>query len=127
MTAERFEDLRIWQNARVQANRVYDSFGSGTPSSRDFGFCDQVQRCAVSVMNNIAEGFERGTNKEFAQFLNIAKGSAGEVRSTLYAALNEGYLSQAEFEALREGALGASRRTSRLITYVRAADRARKG
>ncbi|MDP4625445.1 MAG: four helix bundle protein [Akkermansiaceae bacterium] len=92
MTAERFEDLRIWQNARIQANCVYDEFGSGSVSSRDFGFRDQIQRCAVSVMNNIAEGFERKTDLDFARFLDIAKGSNGEVRSMLYLAEDRNYL-----------------------------------
>ena len=78
MTAERFEDLRIWQNARIQANRIYDEFGPDSPSSRDFGFRDQIQRCGVSVMNNIAEGFERRTKRDFAHFLDLAQGSAGD-------------------------------------------------
>ncbi len=92
MTAERFEDLRIWQNSRIQANQVYDSFGPDSPSSRDFGFRDQIQRCAVSVMNNIAEGFERRSDPDFARFLDIAKGSNGEVRSMLYLAEDQDYL-----------------------------------
>ena len=92
MTAERFEDLRIWQNARIQANCIYDAFGPDSVSSRDFGFRDQIQRCGVSVMNNIAEGFERRTDMDFARFLDIAKGSNGEVRSMLYLADDRDYL-----------------------------------
>jgi len=101
MTADRFEQLRIWQNARVQANGVYDSFDSSSLSSRDFGFRDQIQRSAVSVMNNIAEGFERRTDQDFARFLDIAKGSNGEVRSMLYLAEDRDYLSFETADAMR--------------------------
>jgi len=69
-------------------------------------------------MSNIAEGFERGSRKEFIQFLNIAKGSNGEVRSQLYVALDQQYLDQKTFEALREAALALSRRLSKFITYL---------
>jgi four helix bundle protein len=78
MTANQFEDLRIWQDARIQANSIYDSFGADSVSARDFGFRDQIQRCGVSVMNNIAEGFQRESDKEFARFLDVAKGSNGK-------------------------------------------------
>lgn len=101
MTAERFEDLRIWQNARVQANAIYDSFGTGSASYRDFGFRDQIQRCAVSVMNNIAEGFERRSDQDFARFLDIAKGSNGETRSMLYLAEDRDYLSPEQAQSMR--------------------------
>ena len=84
--AQTFEELRIWQQARKQAKEVYTEFGGESVSSRDFGFRDQIQRAGVSVMNNIAEGFERHSPTEFAHFLNIAKASCGEVRSMLYLA-----------------------------------------
>jgi four helix bundle protein len=87
--AECFEDLRIWQQARVIANEVYDALGD----CRDYGFRDQIQRAAVSSMNNIAEGFERRTSKDFGHFLDIAKASSGEVRSMLYLAEDQKYLS----------------------------------
>jgi four helix bundle protein len=87
--AERFEDLRIWQQARVMANEVYDAFAG----CRDYGFRDQIQRAAVSSMNNIAEGFERRSSKDFGHFLDIAKASSGEVRSMLYLAEDRKYLS----------------------------------
>lgn len=90
--AERFEDLRIWQQARIVANEVYDALAE----CRDYGFRDQIQRAAVSSMNNIAEGFERRTSKDFGHFLDIAKASSGEVRSMLYLAEDRKYLS-AEF------------------------------
>jgi len=75
-----FEDLRIWQEARVLVREVYTDF----KDSRDFGFRDQIQRAAVSIMNNTAEGFERRSDADFARFLDIAKGSSGEVRSMYY-------------------------------------------
>ena len=80
--AERFEDLRIWQQTRQLTNTVYENLAD----CRDYAFRDQMQRAAVSIMNNIAEGFERRTSKDFGHFLDIAKGSCGEVRSMLYLA-----------------------------------------
>ena len=82
MKVERFEDIIAWQKAKEMTVLIYRDFAE----SKDFGFKDQIQRAAVSVMNNIAEGFERKTNNEFKQFLFIAKGSCGEVRSMLYLA-----------------------------------------
>lgn len=76
---ERFEDLIAWQKAKTLCMEVYKAFDQ----RRDFGFKDQIQRASVSVMNHVAEGFERKGNKEFAHFLYIAKGSCGEVRSML--------------------------------------------
>lgn len=76
---ERFEDLIAWQKAKLLCLSVYQAF----EDSKDYGFKDQIQRSSVSVMNNIAEGFERKTKKEFSYFLSIAKGSCGEVRSML--------------------------------------------
>jgi four helix bundle protein len=84
--ARSFEDLWIWQQARSLVKEAYSDFGPSTVASRDFGFRDQLQRAAVSIMNNIAEGFERAGNVEFARFLDIAKGSCGEVRSMYYTA-----------------------------------------
>lgn len=79
MRIERFEDIKAWQKAKDMTVLIYRLF----EQSKDYGFKDQIQRASVSVMNNIAEGFERKGNKEFAHFLYIAKGSCGEVRSTL--------------------------------------------
>ena len=83
MTVEKFEDLIMWKKAVILAKDVYCAF----ENSRDFGFNDQIQRAAVSVSNNIAEGFERKSGRQFHYFLEIAKGSCGEVRSMLYLAL----------------------------------------
>jgi four helix bundle protein len=119
MTAERFEDLRIWQSARVQANRIYDAFGSDSPSARDFGFRDQIQRCGVSVMNNIAEGFERRSDPDFARFLDIAKGSNGEVRSMLYLAEDRSYLDFPIASAMRDFSEHLSRAIESLAKHLR--------
>ena len=80
--AERFEDLEIWKESRILNQLTYTSL----ESCRDFSFRDQMRRASLSVMNNISEGFERRTPKDFAHFLDLAKGSAGEVRSMTYAA-----------------------------------------
>jgi len=90
--ARSFEDLWIWQQARVLVPEVYLDFGDSSPAGRDFGFRNQVQRSAISIMNNIAEGFERMTDTDFARLLDIAKGSTGEVRSMYYAAQDLKYV-----------------------------------
>ncbi len=120
MTAERFEDLRIWQNARVQSNAVYDAFGSESVSNRDFGFRDQIRRCAVSVMNNIAEGFERRTDQDFARFLDIAKGSNGETRSMLYLAADRHYISPELAQSMRSFSEELSGGIAGLTKHLRA-------
>jgi len=122
--AERFEDLVVWQEARLLRKEIYAASKNG-PFAKDFEMRAQIRGAALSAMSNIAEGFERGSNKEFAQFLNIAKGSVGEVRSVLYAALDEDYLSQTEFNGLYDHALSVSRRCSRFITYLVNAQRTR--
>src|SRR6266702_128916 len=93
---ERFQDVDAWKVARELTKSVYQVTAAGE-FARDFGLRDQIRRAAVSVMSNIAEGFERGGNREFRQFLAQAKGSVGEVRSQLYAALDTGLLSDSQF------------------------------
>ena len=114
---ERFEDLDIWQHARKITKNIYTACRQGEFLS-DFGLHNQIQRAAVSIMSNIAEGFERETNKEFIQFLYIAKGSAGEARSQLYIALDLGYISQDVFDSLNLDLLSISKRLSGFITYL---------
>ena len=87
MKVERLEDLNIWQRARKMTQEIY-TITEKPKFSKDYALKDQIRRAGVSVMSNIAEGFERGSNKEFVQFLYIAKGSIGEVRSQLYVALD---------------------------------------
>ena len=89
--AKTFEDLRIWQQARILVKEIYQDFSHGR-GSRNFGFHEQIQRVGISIMNNIAEGFERKTDIEFARFLDISKGSCGETRSMYYTAEDLGYL-----------------------------------
>ena len=84
--ARSFEELWIWKESRQLVKHVYSDFGTGKKSEYDFGFRNQIQRAAVSIMNNIAEGFERSTPPDFIRFLDIAKASCGEVRSMYYTA-----------------------------------------
>ena len=95
---EKFEDIIAWQRARSLNGDVYNAF----KLCRDFSFKDQIQRAAVSIMNNIAEGwYERKGDKEFGRFLFISKGSCGEVRSMLYLALDLGYIRKEDFNSMR--------------------------
>ncbi|HEY4515738.1 MAG TPA: four helix bundle protein [Candidatus Paceibacterota bacterium] len=96
MKIEKFEDLISWQKAREVSLLVYKIFRT----NKDFSFRDQLQRAVVSISNNIAEGFERKSNKELMQFLYIAKGSCGESRSMLYLAKDLSYISKEEFNIL---------------------------
>jgi|SRR3989344_3660349 len=94
MKINRFEDIQIWQKAKELNLSIYKSFNT----CKDFGFRDQIQRASVSIMNNIAEGFERQGNKEFSRFLFISKGSCAEVRSMLYLALDLKYIPKSDFD-----------------------------
>src|SRR5436309_7410959 len=96
---ERFEDFIAWQKARELTAKIYKVTGEGA-FARDFGLKDQIRRAAVSIMSNIAEGFERGRPSEFHQFLSIAKGSCAELRSQLYIALDAEYIPQTRFREL---------------------------
>lgn len=117
-TVERFEDLDVWQNARKLTNHVYDHTRQ-EPFSKDFGLRDQIQRAAVSVMSNIAEGFESRTQSVFVDYLGRARGSAGEVRAQFYVALDQGYISEAEFETMYQLVETTSRQLFRLIEYLK--------
>ncbi|MCD6149555.1 four helix bundle protein [bacterium] len=111
MRIERFEDIIAWQKSKELTVDIYRIL----KDSRDFGFRDQIQRASVSIMNNIAEGFERQSNKEFRQFLFIAKGSCGEVRSMLDLALELGYISKDDFKILHDLSLEISKLLSGFI------------
>ena len=117
-TIERFEDIKAWQEARALTKQIYLLTNSGS-IARDFGLRDQLRRSAVSVLSNIAEGFERGGDKEFIQFLYIAKGSCGELRAQLYVAYDVGYLSQQDWQQLNEPSQQLSRMLSGLIHYLK--------
>ncbi|MGA9997276.1 MAG: four helix bundle protein [Pyrinomonadaceae bacterium] len=105
---ECFEDLMVWQKGIDFVKEVYLLTGQGE-LKKDFGLRDQLRRAAVSIPTNIAEGFERASRKEYLLFLNIAKGSAGEVRSLLRVALDVGYLDQTQYDQLRSKVLTLSR------------------
>jgi four helix bundle protein len=105
---EKFEDLIAWQKARVLTAKIYKVTSRGV-FSKDFGLKDQIRRATVSMMSNVAEGFERGRPTEFHQFLSVAKASCAEVRSQLYVALDAGYFEQNEFNELMIQATGVGR------------------
>ena len=118
MTIKNFEDLEIWKLAREMTNEVYRVSGHGN-FAKDFVLRDQIRRSAVSVMSNIAEGFERGGNAEFIQFLCIAKGSCGEVRCQLYIALDQHYIEQLNGESLISSYRKLSVMINKFITYLK--------
>ena len=109
-TISRFEEIEAWQNARELTKRIYQLSALGE-FSRDFGLRDQIRRAAVSIMSNIAEGFESQTQSLFIKYLGIAKASAGEVRSQLYIASDLGYLSPEELR----NTINLAEKVSRLI------------
>lgn len=118
---KRFEDMEVWQAARDLAQQIFvvinrESF------SKDFKLRDQINASSGSIMDNIAEGFERDGNREFRQFLSIAKGSAGEVRSQLYRAFDRGYLTKSEFDELQLRVLSISKQLSGLMHYLNSSD-----
>jgi four helix bundle protein len=114
---EKFEDLVSWQKARALTQRVYRATKSGG-FAKDFGLRDQIRRASVSILSNIPEGFERGGDKEFQQFLSVAKGSCAEVRAQLYVALDESYIEPKEFEELEALTVEISRLISGMMTYL---------
>jgi len=114
---ERFEDIEGWKKGRELRKAIYKHSQHGE-FARDFSLKDQIRRAAQSVTSNIAEGFERGGNREFIQFLSDAKGSCGEVRDQLYTALDENYVTQAEFDRLYAMATETSRLIAGFIKYL---------
>jgi len=120
-TVDKFEDLKIWQRARRLCKDVYEVM-CRPPFSRDYPLRDQVNKSSGSIMDNIAEGFERDGNKEFVNFLSIAKSSAGELKSQLYRAADRNYITDSELAAFKSdiellmGSIGA------LMKYLRSCD-----
>lgn len=109
-TINKFEDLIVWKNAIELTNIIY-KLTNGYKFKKDYGLSDQIRRSSVSIVSNIAEGFERGTKHEFINYLFIAKGSCGETRSQVYIAYNQGYINKEEFE----NTMSLCRRTSSLL------------
>ena len=115
---KQFEDLQVWLESRRLAKAIYQLTAT-FPFCKDYRFCSQIQASAGSVMDNIAEGFERENNKEFIQFLYIAKGSCGEVRSQLQRAKDVGHISEEDFLTYRRVTLELSSAISGFIHYLR--------
>jgi four helix bundle protein len=114
---ERFEDIEAWKRSRLLTKKIYDCTKQ-RGFEKDFALKDQIRRSTVSTMSNIAEGFERGGNQEFLQFLATAKGSSGEVRSQLYAALDQGYITQQQFNEMYRDAESISKMVGGFMTYL---------
>lgn len=117
MKIERFEDLKVWQSSRALVKSVYE-ITKGSKLSKDFGLAGQIQRSAVSVLSNIAEGFERKSKKEFLNFLFMAKGSCGELRSQLYIALDLEYIDTPTFKKNYDLAEEVSKSLGGFIKYL---------
>ena len=118
----RFEEIEGWQSARTLVNDVYTLTNSAA-FRKDTSLRDQLRRAAVSIMSNIAEGFESQSSKTFVRYLYIAKGSAGEIRSQLYICLDQDYIKENEFVKIQEQALQCSRLLSGFIKYLERSDR----
>ncbi len=114
---EKFEDILAWQKGRELTQLAYKASRKGE-FGKDFALRDQIRRAVISITSNIAEGFERGGTKEFIQFLGHSKGSAGEVRSQLYVALDEEYVIQEQWQELHNRCLEISRLLDGFIKYL---------
>ena len=112
-----FEEINSWQKSRVFNKRIY-IITENTNFKKDFDLTRQIRRASISISSNIAEGFERNTDKEFIYFLYVAKASAGEVRSQLYLAFDLEYITKEEFEKLLESATEISRLIAGFIKYL---------
>jgi len=118
MKYERFEDLEVWKLSRELVKSIYN-ISDKDKFWGDYGLANQMQKSSVSIMSNIAEGFERGNNKEFVYFLNVAKGSCGELRSQLYVSLDLGYISEDDFHRNIEMSEKISKSISGFIKYLK--------
>jgi four helix bundle protein len=116
-TIKRFEDLDAWKKARELSKKIFELTDKGS-FKQDFALINQINGSSGSVMDNIAEGFERGGRKEFLQFLSIAKGSAGETRSQLYRAFDRNYLDEKKFNELRGEVTDISKIISGIMEYL---------
>lgn len=116
-TFKSFEDIEAWQKARSLAREIYGVSNEGL-FAKDFGLRDQIRRASVSIMSNIAEGFERGGAKEFGRFLAMAKGSAGEVRAQLCVAHDLGYINDTTLADLSDRATEIGRQLGGLMNYL---------
>jgi len=115
---EKFENLEVWKDARELCKLIFKHTNSEI-FKKDYKFCNQFRSSSGSIMDNIAEGFERGGNKEFIQFLYISKGSCGETRSQIHRALDNDYISKDIYNQLIERTIALSKKISGLITYLK--------
>ena len=118
MKIEKFEDLEVWQLSRELVKLIY-KMSDGMISPKDYSFINQIQRSSISIMSNIAEGFERKGTKEYMHFLYMAKGSCGELRSLLYVALDLSYVNQKQFNEIYVMAEKISKSLGGLIKYLK--------
>ena len=118
MRIEKFEDIKAWQEARALVKMIYEATRSSKDFSGDYKLREQIHGAAISVMSNITEGFSRRTTKEFVQFLFIAKGSAAEVQSQLYVALDQAYINEERFDELHAKSDEVARLISGFIRYL---------
>lgn len=119
MKINRFEDIQAWQQSRILTKEVYQICHKNTSAHKDIRFKSQITGSAVSIMSNIAEGFSRGSNKEFVRFLFISKASIAELQSQLYIALDQRYITQCEFDKTYSLCEKVARYISKLITYLK--------
>lgn len=115
MRIEKFEDIEAWKEARNLVKNIYECF----KDSKDFSFREQIQRAAISIMSNIAEGFDRGSNKEFIQFLIIARASVSEVKSLSYAAFDIGFISEERFTDIIDSCFKLTNLINGFIRYLK--------
>ena len=121
MKIEKFEDIEAWKESRLLVKEIYSYFRN----IKDYSFRDQMQRASLSIMSNISEGFDRGTNREFIQFLTVARGSVSEVKSLTYAALDIRYVDKDAFNGISERCLKLTNLINGFIRYLRNSDRKR--
>jgi len=114
---EKFEDIEAWKAAREITNLIYQVSSNGN-FGKDFALVNQIRRASISIISNIAEGFERNGDREFIQFLTIAKGSCGEVRAQLYIALDQNYIDEKQFIFITGKLIEISRMLSGLMKYL---------
>lgn len=115
---EKIEDIVVWQNAVKLCNTIYDITDKNL-FSKDYSLKDQIRRSAISVPSNIAEGFERESNRQFVYFLLIAKGSVGELKTQLHISRNRKYISEEEFQKLHGSVSEIGRQLGKFISYLR--------
>lgn len=117
---ERFEDIKAWQEARNLVKAIYNRTNNNSKFNQDFALKDQLRRASISIMSNIAEGFARRTDKDFARFLYIALGSVSEVQSQVYVALDSGYITKTEFNECYRNASETAKLIVGFLKYLTA-------